>query len=156
MSWKNIALSEVAEVFNGKTPSKDEQRDNGYPVLKIKDVSDESRFKGQFDSFVDNQLADKFNHKKIKLNDTLILNAAHNSDYVGSKQYCAEKDVVGALPTGEWLVARAKEDKLHSKFLNYWLGSSDAKFQIKQLVKGIHLYPKDVARLEILLPPLTE
>ena len=156
MSWKNIALSEVAEVFNGKTPSKDEQRDNGYPVLKIKDVSDESRFKGQFDSFVDNQLADKFNHKKIKLNDTLILNAAHNSDYVGSKQYCAEKDVVGALPTGEWLVARAKEDKLHSKFLNYWLGSSDAKFQIKQLVKGIHLYPKDVARLEIPLPPLTE
>lgn len=156
MSWKNVSLADVSDVFNGKTPSKDDQRDVGHPVLKIKDVGENGYFKGPFESFVDLELAGKFSEKHLKLDDSLILNAAHNSDYVGSKQYRAEQAVVGALPTGEWLIARANTEKLHPRFLNYWLQSPQARFQIKQLVKGIHLYPKDVMRLEIPLPPLPE
>jgi type I restriction enzyme S subunit len=156
VSWPCVALSKVANVFNGKTPSKEEQRNGGHPVLKIKDVDDTGVFKGEFQSFVDFELVERFESKKLELDDTLILNAAHNSDYVGSKQYCAESKVVGALPTGEWLIARANQEYLHPRFLNYWLASSQARFQIKQLVKGIHIYPKDVARLEIPLPPLPE
>lgn len=154
MSWERISLSKVAEVFNGKTPSQDEQKSAGHPVLKIKDVRENDGFSGNFESFVNQELADKFENKKLKLDDTLILNAAHNSDYVGSKQYRAELSVVNSLPTGEWLVARANEKRLNPRFLNYWLSSPQARFQIKQLVKGIHLYPKDVARLEIPLPPI--
>ncbi|HBO6960727.1 TPA: hypothetical protein L4949_005776, partial [Pseudomonas aeruginosa] len=146
MSWKNVSLADVSDVFNGKTPSKDDQRDVGHPVLKIKDVGENGYFKGPFESFVDLELAGKFSEKHLKLDDSLILNAAHNSDYVGSKQYRAEQAVVGALPTGEWLIARANTEKLHPRFLNYWLQSPQARFQIKQLVKGIHLYPKDVMR----------
>jgi len=156
VSWKNVSLADVSDVFNGKTPSKDDQRDVGHPVLKIKDVGENGYFKGPFESFVDLELAGKFSEKHLKLDDSLILNAAHNSDYVGSKQYRAEQAVVGALPTGEWLIARANTEKLHPRFLNYWLQSPQARFQIKQLVKGIHLYPKDVMRLEIPLPPLPE
>jgi type I restriction enzyme S subunit len=156
VSWQCVVLSKVANVFNGKTPSKEEQRDVGHPVLKIKDVDDTGVFSGEFQSFVDFELVERFESKKLELDDTLILNAAHNSDYVGSKQYCAESKVVGALPTGEWLIARANQEYLHPRFLNYWLASSQARFQIKQLVKGIHLYPKDVARIEIPLPPLPE
>ena len=152
MSWSLSELSDVAEFFNGKTPSKAEQRDSGAPVLKIKDVTEDGLFKGAFESFVDQDMADKFTQKAIEKDDTLILNAAHNSDYVGNKQYRAENEVVGSLPTGEWLVARAKGEVLDPRFLNYWLGSGEARFKIKQLVKGIHLYPKDVARLEIPLP----
>jgi len=156
VSWPLVKLSEVAEIFNGKTPSKKEQRESGFPVLKIKDISDKGLFKGVFESFVDESLADKFKSKKIKLDDTLILNAAHNADYVGNKQYRAQKTVVGSLPTGEWLLARAIEEQLCPRFLNYWLRSSETRFKMKLLVKGIHLYPKDVARLEIPLPPLDE
>jgi type I restriction enzyme S subunit len=156
VSWKIVALADVSDVFNGKTPSKDDQRDVGHPVLKIKDVSENGFFKGDFESFVDSELAKKFSGKYLELDDSLILNAAHNSDYVGSKQYRAEQAVVGSLPTGEWLIARANKDRLHPRFLNYWLQSPQARFQIKQLVKGIHLYPKDVMRLEIPLPPLPE
>ncbi|WP_417447542.1 restriction endonuclease subunit S [Idiomarina abyssalis] len=156
MRWKTAALADLADVFNGKTPSKKEQRDRGHPVLKIKDVNEDSLFKGSFESFCEPELADKFENKRIKLNDTLILNAAHNSDYVGSKQYCAEQAVVNALPTGEWLVVRANNKDLQPRFLNYWLKSPQTRFQIKQLVKGIHLYPKDVARLKISLPPIEE
>ena len=156
MSWRRVKLADVANVFNGKTPSKAEQRDSGHPVLKIKDVDDNGAFKGTFGSFVDPGFADKFASKTLCVDDTLVLNAAHNSDYVGSKQYRAEDSVVGSLPTGEWLIARAEEDQLHPGFLNYWFRSPQARFQIKNLVKGIHLYPKDVARMKIPLPPLSE
>lgn len=154
MSWDRVGLSTVADVFNGKTPSKAEQRDEGFPVLKIKDVDENFKFRGAFQSFVDDEFYAKHKAKKIQLHDSMILNAAHNSDYVGSKQYCAEEDVVDSVATGEWLVCRAKQGVLSPKFLNFWLRSEAARFEMKGLVKGIHLYPKDVARLEIPLPPL--
>ena len=112
--WTEFYLDEIATVFNGKTPSKLEQRDEGYPVLKIKDVSQYGKFKGIFESFVDDEIAAKSKSKLISLNDTLILNAAHNADYVGSKQYRAEKVVVNSLPTGEWLIVRADARKIDS------------------------------------------
>ena len=156
MSWQYVQVADVAEVFNGKTPSRAEQRDNGSPVLKIKDVNDNGIFKGEFDSFVEKSLADKFSQKSIQLDDTLVLNAAHNSDYVGNKQYRAQPQVVGAMPTGEWLIIRANSKVLEPRFLNFWISSAETRFRIKRLVKGIHLYPKDVARLTIPLPPLKE
>ena len=39
-------IDEVAVVFNGKTPSKSEQRGSGHPVLKIKDIDELGRFRG--------------------------------------------------------------------------------------------------------------
>ncbi|KQT36554.1 restriction endonuclease subunit S [Methylophilus sp. Leaf414] len=156
MNWAEFFLDDIANVFNGKTPSKLEQRDEGYPVLKIKDVTESGKFKGMFESFVDVELANKSKLKLIQLNDTLILNAAHNAAYVGSKQYRAEQKVVGSLPTGEWLIIRGKNNKVDSAYLNFWFRLESTKFNIRNMVKGIHLYPKDVARLKINLPPLAE
>ena len=155
MSWPSVKLDSIANVFNGKTPSRDQQRDSGFPVLKIKDVTDSRKFRGEFKSFVELEVAEKSRDKYLCENDTLILNAAHNADYVGSKQYCVEPSAVGSLPTGEWLVVRTiDENSLDSRYLNFWLWSPSCRHQIRQFVKGIHLYPKDVARLEIPLPPL--
>lgn len=156
MSWPTIKLTDVAQVFNGKTPSKLEQRTSGKPVLKIKDVNEFGSFKGSFNSFVDFNLFEKYEDKALQLNDTLLLNAAHNSEYVGSKHYRVESSVIGALPTGEWLVVRPKDRELDSIFLNHWFRSPEAKYQIKNLVKGIHLYPKDVGRILIPFPALSE
>ena len=149
-------LADVADIFNGKTPSKADQRESGYPVLKIKDVDEGGRFRGRFDSFVDNGYAETFSAKTVKAGDTLILNAAHNADYVGSKKFFASHDVEGALATGEWLIVRPDPEKLDALFAHHWLAADRAGRQIRDLVKGIHLYPKDVARLEIPLPPLDE
>src|ERR1700681_619153 len=100
-NWNNIALKEVADIFNGKTPSKGEQRSAGHPVLKIKDVSEFGEFRGAFTSFVDPTLAAVFTSKQVRDGDTLILNAAHTADYVGSKTYRVEPSTFGALTTGE-------------------------------------------------------
>lgn len=149
-------LGDVAEVFNGKTPSKAEQRAKGHPVLKIKDVDESGKFRGMFNSFVDAAFSSKYESKTIKSGDTLILNAAHNADYVGSKHFFATEDVEGALATGEWLIVRPDSKTVDARYINYWLRSAGVRFRVKSLVKGIHLYPRDVAKLKVSFPPLLE
>jgi type I restriction enzyme S subunit len=156
MTFPKESLSRVAKVFNGKTPSKVQQRSEGHPVLKIKDVNEFGNFSGEFNSFIDLELAQKYAPKKIQKGDVLILNAAHNADYVGTKVYSAQPEVVNALATGEWLMIRAKSQVLDKKYLYYWITSEFCRHQIRDMVKGIHLYPKDMARSEIPLPPLAE
>jgi type I restriction enzyme S subunit len=155
-AWKNVALGEVARVFNGKTPSKAEQRSEGHPVLKIRDVSELGEYRGKFESFVDAELAAKFSEKRVCDGDTLILNAAHNADYVASKTYYAQPPTFGALATGEWLIVRPGEKSLDGGFVHHWVISVHTRRELRELVNGIHLYPKDVARLKIPLPPLAE
>jgi len=48
-----LVFSKVALIFNRKTPSKIDRRLNGHPVLKIRDVTEDGQFKGNFESFVD-------------------------------------------------------------------------------------------------------
>lgn len=155
-NWPTSTLDKVASVFNGKTPSKDEQRGEGHPVLKIRNVSELGLFRGQFESFVDPALAEKHATKKVRSGDTLVLNAAHNADYVASKTFRASPPTFGALATGEWLIVRPNERALDSGFTNHWINAAHTRAQLRELVNGIHLYPKDVARLRIPVPPLEE
>lgn len=154
--WQSAALGDLSEVFNGKTPSKDEQRADGFPVLKIRDVDEFGRFRGKGKSFVDSSFAKKYAAKWLQSNDILILNAAHNAAYVASKTYYAGEAVAGFLPTGEWLIVRVKSKKVLPAFVDFWLKTPHTRESIRDLVKGIHLYPKDVATLKIPLPPLDE
>lgn len=149
-------LSEIASVFNGKTPAKAEQRESGHPVLKIRDVSEHNTFHGHFESYVEPQLAAKHRDRWVLEGDSLILNAAHNAEYVASKMFFAGHEVEGALPTGEWTVVRANTGLVEAGFINYWLRSQVTRKSIKSLVKGIHLYPKDVGTLSVPVPPLPE
>jgi len=154
--WTEVALGEVASVFNGKTPAKSEQRERGHPVLKIKDTTAFGDFKGEFQSFVDPEVAERHAERLIRPGDCLMLNAAHNADYVGSKSFFATNAVAGALATGEWLIVRANDCTAAPSYIRYWLASDRTRLQIRNLVRGIHLYPKDVARLRLPLPPLDE
>lgn len=153
--WQTVTLADVAQVFNGKTPSKIEQREEGHPVLKIKNVSELGQFRGSFDSFVENSLAKKYVQKQVKSGDILILNAAHNAEYVGSKTYRAEPITFGSLATGEWLIIRPSEE-LSPSYAYHWITYPTTRRRIRELVNGIHLYPKVVARLKIPAPPLSE
>jgi type I restriction enzyme, S subunit len=154
--WKTAVLADIARVFNGKTPSKLEQRDKGHAVLKIKDVDESGNYRGKFDSFVERELAEKFQEKQVRQGDTLILNAAHNADYVGSKTFLAKPATYGALATGEWLIIRPDKERLDPIFVHHWVNFPKTRRQIRDRVNGIHLYPKDVALLEIPVPPLPE
>lgn len=156
MSQHIRRIGDVASVFNGKTPARSEQRGAGYPVLKIKDVSESGELRGRFDSFVDPLLAHRYSTKWIAEGDTLILNAAHNAAYVGRKLFLAGGDVSGSLPTGERMVLRPIPTEVLPEYLHFWLRSSSATKKIRFAVRGIHLYPGDVAALEFPWVPISD
>lgn len=156
MKWPTKNVSDVALVFNGKTPSKEEQREAGHPVLKIKDVDEIGHFRGAYSGFVDSSLAEKHRRKQILGGETLVLNAAHNASHVASKTFFATDDVVGSIATGEWLIIRWDKRRVDDRYGNNWINVGGTRFKLRQLVNGIHLYPKDVGRLKIPLPPLAE
>lgn len=155
MTTRVARLGSFAEVFNGKTPSRAEQRSSGHPVLKIRDVDEWGLFRGSFGSYVDPVFAEKHDTKQVALGDTLILNAGHSVDVVGSKIYKAQTYVAGALATGEWLVVRPDETVSDAHYVFRFMSSPFARKLIKNSVNGSHLYPRDVAMLDIPLPPLS-
>lgn len=155
-TWKKVRLVEVASIFNGKTPSKSEQRTEGHPVLKIRDVSAFGNFRGKFESFVTPEFADRFASKQVRSGDILILNAAHNAEYVASKTYRAQPPAFGSLATGEWLIIRPDDGILHPDFAYHWVNSKATIHTLRDLINGIHLYPKDVARLNVYIPSFSE
>lgn len=151
-----VPLGEVASVFNGKTPGKSDQRTSGHPVLKIRDIDQYGSFTGEFGSFVEEDFAQKHRGRWAEVGDTLILNAAHQASHVASKLALVAPDAAGSLLTGEWLVIRPTGTKVDPGYLHYWISSERVRRAVRDMVKGIHLYPRDVARLQIDLPPLDE
>lgn len=154
MKFNVEKIKNCAIVFNGKTPSKEEQRQFGKPILKIKDIDEYGMFLNELPSCVDDKFYRKHSKKALKEGDTLVLNAAHSSQYVGSKTHFVEKSLEGVIPTGEWLVIRPNKNQINSKFLNIYINSPKGKHEIRRIVKGIHLYPRDVAKIKINIPPL--
>jgi type I restriction enzyme, S subunit len=153
--WREVKLGDICGVFNGKTPSEAEKRESGIPILKIRDVDENGKFRGKFESFVDLDFYKKYSEKIIKHGDTLILNAAHNAAYVGTKTLFVENLPDNTIATGEWLIVRANPKLMDAKFKHFVMTSPFVKNQIKEIVKGIHLYPKDVRLINIFLPPIT-
>lgn len=147
---RHLELGTFAEVFNGKTPSKAEQRSSGLPILKIRDMDEFGGFRDNYGSFVDQTFYDRYSKKILETGDTIVLNAAHNSNYVGNKNAQISNDVAGVIATGEWLIIRPKS--VFSDYVNHFIKSPEGKKRLKARVKGIHLYPKDVARIKIPVP----
>ncbi len=147
-------IKTFGSAFNGKTPSKEEQRSEGLPILKIRDIDEDGNFRGVFESFVDPIFYEKHSKKKLKIGDTIILNAAHNSDYVGSKNAFIPPELDGVVATGEWLIVRV--NGANPTYINHFLKSPPGKKSLRNCVKGIHLYPKDVERIKVPLPPLAD
>jgi type I restriction enzyme S subunit len=144
---KLVEIQSIGEVFNGKTPSKSEQRSVGRPILKIKDMDENGKFRDNHQSYVDSDFYSKYSKKKLKAKDTIILNAAHNSDYVGNKNAFVGRELDGVIATGEWLIIRISDAS--PEYINHFLRSPLGKKKLKTCVKGIHLYPKDVGRITV-------
>lgn len=151
---KKQEIQSFGVAFNGKTPSKNEKRDSGRPILKIRDIDEAGKFRGVFESFVDPVFYEKHSKKRLNAGDTIILNAAHNADYVGSKNAFVPTELHGVIATGEWLIVRVKE--ADPPYVYQYLKSPFGRKSLKSCVKGIHLYPKDVERISVPLPPLDD
>lgn len=151
--WPFVELGEVAEVFNGITNKKSDYKISGsIKVIKVKDY-DENRvyFEKNESGWLEKNIeTDKF----LKIGDSLIINAAHAASSVGKKiGYCDNLPAFKCLPSGEVMIVRATE-KINPILLNKIIKSEIVRKEIQLQIKGIHLYPKDVKKIKIPLPPL--
>ena len=146
-------IGNIADVFNGITSKKSAYKNSGLvKVIKVKDFDELNVYfdkdeRGWIEKEIDTT-------KYLQQGDTLIINAAHNASHVASKiGFLNREPPFKSLPSGEVTVCRARNQVL-PLFLNKALTSNVVRAKLRNIVKGIHIYAKDIKLIQIPLPPL--
>ena len=156
VTWQSssVRLDEIASVFRGRNPNKNDLSQQGVFVLRVGDLS------GSFLSWRDRGKGRLSQHKfpryeniALTPGDICMTGAAHHARYIGLKvDLITEIPSPGAIPSGEVVVVRPKpECPFQSEQLLLYLRSSDGYQQIQDAVRGStgHLYPEDLLSIEI-------
>ena len=151
--WPMVALGDVCKVFNGITARKSDYGESGaVKIIKVRDFSEtDVEFHNNTNGWVAQEIPTE---KYLCRGDTLIINAAHNASHVASKiGYLDIDPPYKSLPSGEITILRAG-DRIQPLLLNHIAKSATVRAKLKELVTGVHIYPRDIRNLRIPLPPL--
>jgi len=88
--------------------------------------------------------------------DILVLSAAHAEGYIGTNTSIVHlNDDERAICIGELIRLRPNIDRINPYYLTLYLNSIIGKYMLNYSVRGqtVHLYPKDIEFLPVLLPP---
>jgi len=88
--------------------------------------------------------------------DILILSASHAEGYIGTNTSIVHfNDDEKAICIGELIRLRPNNDKINPYYLTLYLNSIIGRYMLNYSVRGqtVHLYPKDIEHLPVLLPP---
>ena len=88
--------------------------------------------------------------------DILVLSAAHAEGYIGTNTSIVHlNDGERAICIGELIRLRPNIDRINPYYLTLYLNSIIGRYMLNYSVRGqtVHLYPKDIEFLPILLPP---
>jgi type I restriction enzyme S subunit len=158
--WCDAGLTEVAEVFLGKTPARTDYTSSGsLKVVKFRDIHDgRVDFSNAKDGFVQNNRDALSGLRELRAGDVLITSAAHSGENIGKK--CA---YVSSLPdeffrvffTGELLNIRCLDDTL-SRWAYLFFRSVDGFSEIQEAVTGVHLTGGRAKQMRLPVAPLPE
>lgn len=158
--WCSTTVSQIAEVFLGKTPAKSDYASHGgLKVVKFRDLHDGAiDFSKAESGFVRAGSVASTRLRELKAGDVLITAAAHSGENIGKK--CA---YVASLPpefdrvffTGELLNIRCKLDTL-SRWMYHFFCSTDGYLEIQEAVSGVHLTGGRGQSMQVPLAPLAE
>ena len=152
-AYPMVRLGDVCAVFNGITARKADYKSSGVvKVIKVRDFTEDTvDFSNDANGWIETEIT---TDKYLQKGDTLIINAAHNASHVASKiGYMAYAPPFMSLPSGEITILRARDGVL-PLLLNRIVKSETFRAMLKEVVTGIHIYPKDIANLNIPLPSL--
>ena len=158
--WCSTTVSQIAEVFLGKTPAKaDYASRGGLKVVKFRDLHNGSiDFSKAEAGFIRAGSGVSTGLRELRAGDVLITSAAHSGENIGKK--CA---YVSSLPsefdrvffTGELLNIRCKIDTL-SRWVYHFFCSTDGYLEIQDAVTGVHLTGGRAQLMQVPLAPLAE
>lgn len=150
-TWR---LGEMAEVFVGRNPGRSEYCKDGPRLLKVGDLSGQvTPWRDRKRNRVSRAWFEKNRRLALRSGDVCLTAAAHRPRYIGLKVDLVDAvPIEGAIPSGEVLVIRPKDDApVTAELLLYWLRSASGYGCLQRLVRGStgHLYPADVRELRI-------
>ena len=155
----SIRLGDIAEVFRGANPRRDDYVDDGPFLLKVGSLS------GSFISWRDRKRSrvpsawlQKQGRKALEAGDICFTATAHRPRYIALKvDLIDELPPEGAAASAEVIVVRLKpEAPISAVQLLFYLRSTVGRESIQSLTRGstAHVYPKDILDLPIPLGEL--
>jgi type I restriction enzyme S subunit len=152
-AWKSVKLGTIGEFSKGSGISKSEILSKGFPCVRYGEIYTVHHTVIQkFNSFI-NEESVKIS-KPIYKGDILFAGSGETLEDIGK---CVTfLNDVKAYAGGDIIILRPQQN-INSLFLSYLLNSDDVTKQKVSMGKGhsvVHIYPKDIAQIEIQLPPI--
>src|SRR2546428_1181392 len=158
--WCEPVISDVEDVFLGKTPAKTDYASSGkLKVVKFRDLqAGRVDFLNPKDGFVHENHHAMSGLRELRPGDVLITSAAHSGENIGKK--CA---YVSNIPeqftqvffTGELLNIRCPYEAL-SRWAYLFFSSADGFSEIQEAVTGVHLTGGRAKQMRLPLAPAAE
>jgi len=152
--WDVKELKELGNLSKGKGISKEQVIETGLPCIRYGEIYTTHNFIiKEFKSFISQDVAKE--SQKIKNGDILFASSGETIEdigksvaYVGNEKAYAGGDIV-ILST----------NNVNAELLSYTLETDIVRKQKRRLGQGqqiVHIYPNDLAKLKLPLPPLPE
>jgi type I restriction enzyme S subunit len=154
--WEVKRLGELGIFSKGKGILKDQVKEKGLPCIRYGEIYTSYDYVAQkFKSFIDEDVAKA--SKEINKGDVLFAGSGETVDEIGkSVAYLGE---LKAYAGGDVIVYSPNQDLVSSECLSYTLDLNSVRKQKRYMGQGnsvVHIYPSDLAKLQIPLPPLSE
>jgi hypothetical protein len=151
---KTVRLGDIATVFRGVNPGREQYVEEGPFLLKVGSLApDFVSWNSRERTHVPLDWFERRKKKALKLGDICLTATAHRARYIGLKVNLIDNlPEAGALPSGEVAVIRMHDNAPFSQVgLLYYLRSAEGRAQMQALVRGstAHLYPQDLASLRV-------
>jgi type I restriction enzyme S subunit len=154
--WKAIPLGELGSFSKGVGLSKAELTVEGLPCLRYGEIYTTTDFiLNRFRSFIPKAVAAV--SKRIKYNDLLFAGSGETAGEIGKCLAYLRKNEE-AYAGGDIVILSVNAEIAKADYLSYFLNTIGRK-QLNRLGQGqsmVHLYSKDLSRVDIPLPPLEE
>ncbi len=154
--WEVKRLGELGIFSKGKGILKNQVKEKGLPCIRYGEIYTSYDYVAQkFKSFIDEDVAKA--SKEINKGDVLFAGSGETVDEIGkSVAYLGE---LKAYAGGDVIVYSPNQDLVSSECLSYTLDLNSVRKQKRYMGQGnsvVHIYPSDLAKLQIPLPPLPE
>ncbi|MCK5062260.1 restriction endonuclease subunit S [Candidatus Parcubacteria bacterium] len=154
LDWKEAKLVDIGKFSKGSGISKSELSDKGYNAVRYGEIYTRHDICiKKIHSFISDDIIR--NAKKIKYGDILFAGSGETIDEIGKSATYLKKD--DCYAGGDIIIFSPK--KQSSLFLAFLLNSGTTRKNLRKLGQGqsvVHIYKKDLEKLNILLPPLPE
>ncbi|MCL0106803.1 N-6 DNA methylase, partial [Peptococcaceae bacterium] len=163
-NWEVKTFGEITEtIFTGKTPARNAYTTKGHKIIKVRDLTGKGiDWDNEDRGFVSSEFFRKNKNIQLKINDILIISAAHHPKYIGQKvdiiDYIPERFKDGVLCSAEILVVRINKKNIDPYYVLLYLKSESGYKTVQSCIRGqtAHIYPKDIKEIKIPIPPQEE